>query len=335
MTVTRFFQIAVATVLVSSPSLFAQAPAAPAPAPAEQGKLVSFASTGDCKGAVQYAKGPYNAALDGSHFGDAAQMANDVAEICLNAGDAGSAEEWARMSYAAGMQQDGLKPAESNLLDFRWNATMARIDAMRGDTLAKAREALEPKKAPEPAAEPAPAKAEDKNAKDEKKDKKDKKDKKNKKDEKDKDAKQAKAAPEAAKPAAAEKPKAAAPPAAADTGRVSAKELLAEAETVENRMAAAALALKKGVGGGNPAQLTAFLSGAVAFDQGDFKSAVTDLQQADQADPLVVALLAQAYAKQGDTAQAEQFYQKAAAITAQTPNGAYARLVAQKGMAKK
>ncbi|MDE3155421.1 MAG: hypothetical protein KGN76_09985, partial [Acidobacteriota bacterium] len=100
MTVTRFFQIAVATILVSSPSLFAQAPAATAQA--GQAKLVSFASTGDCKGAMQYARGPYNAALDGSHFGDAAQMANDVAEICLNAGDTASAEEWARMSYAAG-----------------------------------------------------------------------------------------------------------------------------------------------------------------------------------------------------------------------------------------
>ncbi|HVB37846.1 MAG TPA: hypothetical protein VND92_04880, partial [Vicinamibacterales bacterium] len=176
MTVNRFLHTAVATVLVSSTPLFAQAPAANAQA--EQAKLVSYASSGDCKGAVQYAKGPYNAALDGSHFADAAELASDVAQICLNAGDAGSAEEWARMSYAAGMQQDGLKPAQSNLLDYRWNTTMARIDAMRGDTLAKAREALEPKKSEAPAAEQAPAKPEaDKNAKDEKKDKKDKKDK--------------------------------------------------------------------------------------------------------------------------------------------------------------
>ncbi|HVB37148.1 MAG TPA: tetratricopeptide repeat protein, partial [Vicinamibacterales bacterium] len=159
--------------------------------------------------------------------------------------------------------------------------------------------------------------------------------KKDKKDKKDKNAKDTKAEQEPAKPAAAEKPKAAAPPAPADTGRVSAKELLAEAETVENRVTAATAAIKKGVEGGTAAQLTAFLTGAVAFDQGDFKSAVTDLQQADQGDPLVVALLAQAYDKQGDKAQAEQLYQKAAAVTAQTPNGAYARLIAQKAMGKK
>ena len=113
------------------------------------------------------------------------------------------------------------------------------------------------------------------------------------------------------------------------TGNISAAQYATEQETAENRVKAARLVLAKDAGA-NKAQLEAFLTGSVAFYEGDYKTAAADLQKADQADPLVLALAAQAYEKLGDKAQATQVYQKIMASTAHTVTNAYARLLAAK-----
>jgi tetratricopeptide (TPR) repeat protein len=85
--------------------------------------------------------------------------------------------------------------------------------------------------------------------------------------------------------------------------------------------------------GNMPAQQAPFfpyLTGYVAFYAGDYKSALADLQTANQNDPFILALIAQTYEKIGDDAQAKACYQKVLSSTAHNPANAYARPLAKK-----
>jgi tetratricopeptide (TPR) repeat protein len=85
--------------------------------------------------------------------------------------------------------------------------------------------------------------------------------------------------------------------------------------------------------GTNPTQAPFFpyLVGYVALYTGDAKSAVAELQKADRRDPFVLCLIAQAYEKMSDSAQATEYYRKAlAAATNHTPPTSYARPLAKK-----
>ena len=73
-----------------------------------------------------------------------------------------------------------------------------------------------------------------------------------------------------------------------------------------------------------------YLTGYVALYTGDAKTALADLQKARQDDPFIQVLMAQAYEKLGDRAQADALYKKAAATTAHNPPAAYARPLAMK-----
>jgi tetratricopeptide (TPR) repeat protein len=77
-----------------------------------------------------------------------------------------------------------------------------------------------------------------------------------------------------------------------------------------------------------------YLTGYVALYTGDAKTALADLQKARQDDPFIQVLMAQAYEKLGDAAQAKALYEKAAATTAHNPAGAYARPLAVKKLSR-
>ena len=66
-----------------------------------------------------------------------------------------------------------------------------------------------------------------------------------------------------------------------------------------------------------------YLTGYVAFYGGDLKRAVADLLQADQTDPFVLGLLAQAYEKLGDRTQAREYYEKVLTLSARSINAAF------------
>ncbi len=82
------------------------------------------------------------------------------------------------------------------------------------------------------------------------------------------------------------------------------------------------------------AQYWPYLTGYVAFYGGDYPTAITDLQsaseKANQRDPFILALLAQAYEKTGKRAEAMELYKKILTINIHNPTGAYARPIAQK-----
>jgi tetratricopeptide (TPR) repeat protein len=101
------------------------------------------------------------------------------------------------------------------------------------------------------------------------------------------------------------------------------------AAEAQQHVAAAKLALDKA---NNPDQMRFFpyLTGYVAYYTGDNKTAIADLQKADQRDPLIVALLGEAYEKSGDAAQAKDYYRKVLEINTHNPTNAFARPLARK-----
>jgi tetratricopeptide (TPR) repeat protein len=73
-----------------------------------------------------------------------------------------------------------------------------------------------------------------------------------------------------------------------------------------------------------------YLTGYVAFYAGDYKTAIADLEKADQRDPFILSLLAQAYEKFGNQAQATEYYKKVLATNFHNPTNAFARPLAKK-----
>jgi len=84
----------------------------------------------------------------------------------------------------------------------------------------------------------------------------------------------------------------------------------------------------------NQAQYWPYLTGYVAYYTGDTAKAITELtdasEKANQRDPFILTLLAQAYEKAGKSAEAMDLYKKALGIYIHNPTGAYARPIAQK-----
>jgi tetratricopeptide (TPR) repeat protein len=99
-------------------------------------------------------------------------------------------------------------------------------------------------------------------------------------------------------------------------------------EEAQKHVAAAKAILDKGT---NPdqARFYPYLTGYVALYSGDSKMAIAELQKADQRDPFILSLLAQAYEKSGDTTQAMEYYRKVLASNAHNPTNAFARPLAK------
>ena len=107
---------------------------------------------------------------------------------------------------------------------------------------------------------------------------------------------------------------------------------LGRREEAKKHLAAAKAILDKG---DNPdqARFYPYLTGYVAFYLGDYKTAIAELQKADQQDPFVLSLLAQAYEKSGDRTQALDYYRKVLTINTHSPTNAFARPLAKQKVA--
>ena len=100
-------------------------------------------------------------------------------------------------------------------------------------------------------------------------------------------------------------------------------------EEAQKHIAAAKAALDKA---NDPDQMRFFpyLTGYVAFYSGDNKTAIAELQKADQRDPMVLALLGEAYEKSGNQKLAQDFYRKVLTSNGHNPANAFARPLAQR-----
>jgi tetratricopeptide (TPR) repeat protein len=100
-------------------------------------------------------------------------------------------------------------------------------------------------------------------------------------------------------------------------------------DEAQQHLAAAKDALDKA---NNPdqARFYPYLTGYVAFYTGDYKTAIGELQKADQHDPFILVLLGQAYEKSGDAATAKKFYSEVMDVNGHNPSVAFSRPLAKK-----
>jgi len=215
------------------------APTPPAKARALRSMAVSYAFQSDCRGATPYEQQAYDAYLTAADFYSAGEAADELARICLEAGDLDAAARWYRTGYETGLREPGIEPARKDLWAFRWEHTQARLAARRGDRAA-----------------------------------------------------------------------------------------------AERHVRAATAILDRGT---NPDQrvFLPYLTGYVALYAGDARTALADLQQANQNDPFILCLIAQAYEKLDDAARAQEYYRKALArAVTHNPPTAYARPLAEKQLGR-
>jgi tetratricopeptide (TPR) repeat protein len=102
-----------------------------------------------------------------------------------------------------------------------------------------------------------------------------------------------------------------------------------QSQEAQEHIAAAKAILDKG---SNPdqARFYPYLAGYVALYLGDYGTAIANLAKADQRDPFILSLLAQAYEKSGDNAQAMEYYRKVLKLNTHNPTNAVARPLAKK-----
>jgi tetratricopeptide (TPR) repeat protein len=96
----------------------------------------------------------------------------------------------------------------------------------------------------------------------------------------------------------------------------------------EKHVAAAKMILDKGTNP-NQVQFFPYLVGYVALYTGDYKAAIDNLQKANQNDPFIQCLMAEAYEKVGEKQKAAELYKQASTTMAHNPAGAYAHRVAK------
>ena len=97
----------------------------------------------------------------------------------------------------------------------------------------------------------------------------------------------------------------------------------------QQHAAAAKAIIDKGTNA-EQAQFIPYLMGYVAFYGGDYSSAIADLQKANQKDPFILLLLAEAYEMSGDRKPAMDYYHQVLQIYSHNPTGAFSRPIAQK-----
>jgi len=97
-------------------------------------------------------------------------------------------------------------------------------------------------------------------------------------------------------------------------------------------LATVKMLVEKGPNGDQRPQY-AYLAGYVAYYTKDYRRAIVELQQADQEDPFILLLLAQACEHAGDSARAREFYQKVLSSNSHAVNNAFARPIARRKLA--
>ncbi len=99
-------------------------------------------------------------------------------------------------------------------------------------------------------------------------------------------------------------------------------------DEAEKHVTAARAALAHG-DNGQQEQFLPYLLGYVAFYRGDYKTALQEFQGANQNDPFILAMMAQAYEKLADKGEATDLYRRILTFTAHNPPVAYARPLAK------
>lgn len=100
---------------------------------AQRAMAMSYAFEGNCKGATPYESAAYDAHLVEKDFYNAGERANELARICIEAGDLDAAQKWYLLGRDAGLREPDIKPDRRDLWEFRTEHALARLAARRGN----------------------------------------------------------------------------------------------------------------------------------------------------------------------------------------------------------
>ena len=102
-------------------------------AQAQRSMAMSYAFEGDCADAAKYETPVYEMYLADKDFFDAGEVANELARVCLDAGNLAEAAKWYQTGHDVGLREPDIKPDRKDLWEFRWEHAQARIAARRGN----------------------------------------------------------------------------------------------------------------------------------------------------------------------------------------------------------
>ena len=88
---------------------------------------MSYAFAGNTAEAAKLEQQVFDARVAKPDFPGAAGVANELARIYLESGDADHAYQWYKSGYDTALRQTGLSDADKNLWLFRWEHAQARI----------------------------------------------------------------------------------------------------------------------------------------------------------------------------------------------------------------
>jgi tetratricopeptide (TPR) repeat protein len=100
---------------------------------AQRSMAMSYAFTRDCKGAATYEAPVYERSLAEKNFFQAGEIADELARVCIDAGNLDEALKWYRTGREAGLREPDISPDRRDLWDFRWEHAQARIAARKGN----------------------------------------------------------------------------------------------------------------------------------------------------------------------------------------------------------
>jgi Flp pilus assembly protein TadD len=100
---------------------------------AKRSIAISYGFEGDCPNATKYEEPLYHQYLDAKDFYNAGEIANELARLCLDAGQIDAAERWYKTGTEAGLREADIKPEREDLWHYRLEHALARIAARRGN----------------------------------------------------------------------------------------------------------------------------------------------------------------------------------------------------------
>jgi tetratricopeptide (TPR) repeat protein len=99
---------------------------------AERAMAIGYGFAGDCSNAEKLEKRAIEFYVETLDFPNAGDVADELARICLDAGDLDRASNWYQRGHDEGMQEPEISPARVDLWGFRLAHAKGRIAAVRG-----------------------------------------------------------------------------------------------------------------------------------------------------------------------------------------------------------
>jgi tetratricopeptide (TPR) repeat protein len=93
---------------------------------------ISYGFERDCTNAAKHEEPLYRQYLDANDFNAAGGVANELARLCLDAGNLDFAERWYKLGSEAGLREPGIAAQGQDLWHFRLEHALGRIAARRG-----------------------------------------------------------------------------------------------------------------------------------------------------------------------------------------------------------